>query len=142
MGFFDKVLGKKEKFPQLAQEHPVMSRLQSDMPGVETLASQISDPIELVPAEKATYVFIGKPPKHFGMAWVEGGEVRDFKTLAKQKGMTSLDLKPVMDKIKEAYEKNSSDEHFSMKVADRDVVITPAAALAGEVEQIILGVSS
>jgi hypothetical protein len=29
-----------------------------------------------------------------------------------------------------------------MKVADRDVVITPAAALAGEVEQIILGVSS
>lgn len=142
MGFFDKVLGNKKEFPPLAQEHPVMSRLQRDMPGLEILAREISDPIELVPAEKMTYVFIGKPPKQFGMAWVEGREVRDFKTLGKQKGMTSLDLKPFMEKIKETYEKNRSDEHFSTKVADRDVVVTPTAALASEVEQIIQGASS
>ena len=117
MGLFDKIMGKKEQYPPLPSDHPAMARLKSDMKGLEALAGQVTDRLELVPAGKATYVFIGKPPKMFGMAWVEESEINDFKKLGKEKGMTSLDLKPVTEKIRSAYEANPPDERFSLTVA-------------------------
>ena len=142
MGFLDKLMGKKDEYPPLPSDHPVKTRLQSDMKGLETLVQEVSDPLEVVPAGKATYVFIGKPPKQFGMAWVEGQEVKDFKKLGREKGMTSLDLKPVMEKIRTAYENNSPDERYSMKIGERNIVVAPASVLGGEVESAIEAASS
>jgi hypothetical protein len=142
MGFFDMLKGKKEEYPPLPADSPARPRLQSDMKGLEMLSQEVTDKMELVPAEQATYVFIGKPPKQFGMAWVSGGEIGDFKKLGKEKGMTSLDLKPVMDKIKAAYENNPPPDRFSLKVGDRDLTVAPAGALAGEVEKLVQSASA
>lgn len=142
MGFLDKLMGKKEEYQPLPADHAVMPRLQSDLKGLEVLAGEVTDSLEAVPAAKATYVFIGKPPKAFGMAWVEGQEIRDFKKLGKEKGMTSLDLKPAMEKIRVAYENNTPGERYSMKAGDRNIVVAPASALAAEVEGIIQAASA
>ena len=142
MGFLDKVFGKKEEVAPLADDHEAMSRLRQDMKGLEILAGDVTDRIEVVPAAKASYVFIGKPPKMFGLAWVDGGTVRDFKTLGKEKGMTSLDLKPVMDRIKSAYENHPPGERFGLKVGDREILVAPESGLAAEVEQAIQAASS
>jgi hypothetical protein len=142
MGLFDKLLGKKEDFPPLPSDHPSMARLEKDMKGLETLTREVSDRLEVVPAERASYVFIGKPPKVFGLVWVEGAEVKDFKLLGKEKGLTSLDLKPVTEKVKTAYENNPPSERFSMEIGGRSIVIAPASGLAGEVENVIQAAAS
>jgi hypothetical protein len=37
----------------------------------EKLAGETKDPLEVVPAEDSVYIFVGKPPKKFGIAWIE-----------------------------------------------------------------------
>lgn len=51
--------------PPLADENPVASKIEAARPSLETLAAEVDEPLEIVPAERATYVFIGKPPKRF-----------------------------------------------------------------------------
>ena len=142
MGLLDKIFGNKEEYQPLPQDHAAMNRLQQDMKGLETLAGDVTDRLEVVPAEKASYVFIGKPPKMFGLAWVEGDAVRDFKTLGKEKGLTSLDLKPVMDKIKVAYESNPPDERYALQIGGREILVAPAGGLASAVEEAIQAASA
>ena len=137
MGLFGKMFGQQPQYPELAGNSTAAGRLAAIRSNLETLAQDVHDPMEVVPTDDGAYVFIGKPPKKFGIAWIEGGEVKSFKTLMEEHGMTSQQAVKVSDQLREVYVRHHDTEHYRTKIADRDVVVTPSESLEHEVREIL-----
>ena len=90
-----------------------------------------------VPCGERTYIFIGKPPKRFGVAWIEDGEVKNFTLLAKEQGIGAKDMQAISDRLREAYEQHQDAERYQTTVAGREVVVTPVRELGDNVQGII-----
>lgn len=136
MGLFGKMFSQ-EKYPDLAGNSAAASRLAAIRGDLEKLVKDISDPMEVVPTDDGAYVFIGKPPKKFGIAWIEGGEVKSFKTLMEEHGMTGQDVAKVSDELRDVYVKHHDTEHYSATIANRDIVVTPSTPLEHDVREIL-----
>ena len=134
MGLFGK---SKPKYPELQDDNPLASQLDQISQPLNALIEQVKDPIEVVPDGKQTYVFIGKPPKKFGIAWIEQGEIKNFQLVAKEQGMSPSEMLAYSEKLGSAYEQHQNDERFTAHIGKRDVVVTPSAGLAQKVDQII-----
>ena len=81
MSILGKFLGGKQNYPLLDSSTPAARQLESVRPPLEKLADETKDPLEVVPAEDSVYIFVGKPPKKFGIAWIEDGEkIVNFKS--------------------------------------------------------------
>ncbi len=101
------------------------------------LAGRTRDPLEIVPAEHAAYVFIGKPPKSFGLAWIHDGEISGLNTLVEEHGLKPKEMQKVVEALRVAYERNADVSRFCATVQDREMVVTPSAELEHEVHDII-----
>jgi hypothetical protein len=106
---------------------------------LDQLADQVKDQLEVVPSEHAAYVYIGKPPKKFGLAWIHDGKISGLNTLVEEHGLDPLEVSKVVDQLREAYERNADVKRYCTTVHDRDVVVTPSARLEKEVHEIIDG---
>ncbi len=141
MGLFDKMFGGGEQYPELESEHYAMTRVNEVRPQLETLAGEVKDRLEVVPAEHAAYVFIGKPPKTFGLAWIHDGQVSSFKTLVEERGVAPPILEQLVDRLRGAYQKSADAPRFQTSVGGREVTVTPAAELEAEVHRLIEAVT-
>ncbi|HEX9777845.1 MAG TPA: hypothetical protein VGA63_06825 [Geopsychrobacteraceae bacterium] len=137
MGFFGKMFGQQPQYPDLAGDSTAAGQLAAIQSNLEQLARDVRDPMEVVPADDGAYVFIGKPPKKFGIAWIEGGEIKSFKTLMEEHGMTSQEAVKVSDQLRDVYVKHQDAEHYRTRIADRDVVVIPSQPLELEVREIL-----
>ena len=133
MGLFS----KKINYPELSLEHPAAEQIESIKGPLEKLVSQVSDPLEVVPADKHGYVFIGKPPKKFGIALLEEGSFKNFVALAKEKGLGDPKILSVIDNIGDIYKKNDDSERYKITVAGKDIVVTPCQKLEEQIKQIV-----
>jgi hypothetical protein len=136
MGLFS----KKINYPELSKEHPAAGQIESLKEPLEKLVSQVSDPLEVVPADNHGYVFIGKPPKKFGIALLEEGSFINFVALAKEKGLGDPKILSVIESLGDAYKKNQDSERYKISVAGKDVVVTPCRELETQIEQIVQSV--
>ena len=137
MGFFGKMFGGEPSYPELSADTQAAARLEAIRRNLESLARDVSDPLEVVPAEAGAYVFIGKPPKRFGIAWIEGNEVKSFKSIMAEHDVSAQTLNRVSDELREAYERHQGENRFQAQVADRQVVVTPSSGLEQEVRDIL-----
>ncbi len=138
MGLFDKVFGKKEEFPALSEASPTAGQIEQMKQPLEKLASEVSDPLEIVPTDNAAYAFIGKPPKKFGIAWVDAdGKIRNFKSLVDEKGLAPITIEKLSSRMREAYLKGEEAKRYSATIAGREVVVTASTSMASEIEKII-----
>lgn len=137
MGFLDKLFGGV-KYPELDQTSSAAKKLDGVRGSLEELTEKVKDPMEVVPTENSAYVFIGNPPKNFGMAWIEGGKVKNFKTLSEEKGVEQKQLVNIVDALAEVYQQNEGVDRFSTTIGGRTITVTPSQDLASEVQQIIL----
>lgn len=138
MGFLSQVLGKKPDYPPLERTNPASSRLGQMKEPLERLAGDFPDPLEIVPTQEAAYAFIGKPPKKFGVAWVDSdGKIHNFKTLVEDKGLSVVTLEKLSDELKAAYVRFENEERYSTKIGERDVVVTPSESLGSNLSEII-----
>ncbi len=133
MGFFT----KKPQHPDLAEDSMAAERIAAISANLEKLARDVRDPMEVVPTDDGAYVFIGKPPKKFGVAWIEGGEIKSFKTLMEEHGMSSQEVVKISDKLRDIYVRHHDCEHYCAKIADRDIVVTPSEPLENEVREVL-----
>ena len=74
---------KKLDYPELGAESPVAEQINEVEGPLKALMFQVSDPLEIFPPDDQSYVFIGKPPKKFGVAVIEDGEMQSFVAAAK-----------------------------------------------------------
>jgi len=139
MSLFGSLFSSKPDYPAMDPASTAASRIAEVESQLGELAGQVKDPLEIVPAKDAAYVFIGKPPKRFGLAWIHDGKVSGLKAIVEEHNLKPIQVAEAMDKLREAYERNADVDRFTATVQDRDVVVTPSAKLESEVHQIIDG---
>ena len=138
MGIMGKLFGAKVDYPALDSSAPAAKHLQSVRPPIEKLLSETSDQVEVVPAEDSVYIFIGKPPKKFGIAWIEsGGKLVNFKSLVAEKGFTNDRLEALSEDLKKAYIAHQDKPRFVTKISDRDVVVIPSDSLVSNLKGVV-----
>lgn len=136
MGLFS----KKVVYTELGDDHPAAKQFENIEAPLKELMGQVSGPWEIVPADKQAYVFIGKPPKKFGVAVLEDGTVNNFVALAKEKGLSNLKIISLVDELGNAYKQNQETERFKKTVAGKDVVVIPCQKFGAQLAQIIQSV--
>lgn len=141
MGILDKLTGKGKEYPQLDESIPAFAQLDGIRENLTRLVSDIDDNIEIVPADQAAYVYYGKPPKMFGIAWVHDGQIENFKSLVDEKGFSPNALQALTMQLKGAYEEHKSDDRFSYNIGDKKVTVIPSSGMAKDVGSIIEKVS-
>ena len=104
---------------------------------MEELASKAKDSLEVVTAENATYVFIGKPPKQFGIAWVQDGKIYNLKSLADEKGLSPVKLQKTSEELSKAYKRSEKDARYSTQIGGCSVTVAASETLGKEVDHII-----
>jgi ABC-type Fe3+-hydroxamate transport system substrate-binding protein len=137
MGLLGKLFGKEQELPQLDPASVAAKRLEKAKAELEAFVSKMHDRLEMVPADNAVYVFIGKPPGMFGMAWFHDGKEHNFKTLAKDKGLSQKKVQNMAASLGEAYEKSMEEPKFSATIAGKKVIVHPSEALLMDVVKII-----
>jgi hypothetical protein len=137
MSLFGNLFSSKPEFPAIDPSSTAASRVDEVKAQIGQLAEKTKDPLEVVPADQAAYVFIGKPPKKFGLAWVHGGELSSLHTLVEEHHLNPSEVEKVVDKLRHAYERHADDSRFCTTIEGRDVVVTPSVKLETEVREII-----
>jgi hypothetical protein len=137
MSLFGNLFSSKPDYPAIDPSSTAASRIAEVKTQLGELAGKTKDPLEVVPTEHAAYVFIGKPPKKFGLAWIHDGKISGLNTLVEEHGLKPLEVEQVIDQLRDAYARNADVNRFCTTVANRDVVVTPSARLETEVHEII-----
>lgn len=137
MGFFDRILASNKGYQPLDENSPAADRIAKISDQLESLSKQVHKPLEVVPGEEGSYVFIGKPPKDFGIAWIEGDKLHSLKTLAEEQGVNPQELKALSDNLRKIYEENQNDIRFTTKVGKKNIVVTPSEQFRNQVSDVI-----
>ena len=96
MGMFDKWFGGKQDFPPLPADNEAMAKLNEVKAQLEELARKVNDHLEVVPAEHEAYVYLGRPPKRFGIAWVHDGKVDGLKELVDESQLSQAEVQKMI----------------------------------------------
>lgn len=136
MGLLKNLIGGEEH-PPLPDDSYAVERIRKVMPGLRQLIEETNDRFEVVPAEQWAYVFIGKPPKKFGMAWITGDKVENLGELARQKHFSPITLEKIEDQLSDAYKRSATDQRFVLEVEGKEVIVTPSGDLESEVNRVI-----
>ena len=138
MGILGKFFGAQPDYPRLDASDPAAKYLESVRPPLKKLADETNDSLEVVPAEDSVYVFIGKPPKQFGVAWIEdGNKIINFKSLVEKKGISGSSLENLSKELRKAYVAHQEKPRYITKVSDRDVVVIPSTSLVNQLKGVV-----
>lgn len=136
MGLLKSIVGGEE-YPPLPDNSYAIERIRKVQTELQQLASETRDRIEVVPAEHSAYVFIGKPPKKFGMAWIAGGRITNLGELARQRNFSPITLEKIEDDLSDAYKRSESDRRFTCDIDGQEVIVTPSESLESDVHRTI-----
>jgi hypothetical protein len=138
MGILGKLFGATPDYPELGASDPAAKYLESVRSPLKKLADETNDPLEIVPAEDFVYIFIGKPPKKFGIAWIEDGKkIVNFKSLVDEKGLTTDKLQQLSEDLREVYIAHQDKPRFVTQINDRKVVVTPSTSLLDNLKVVV-----
>jgi hypothetical protein len=102
-----------------------------------SFAGRVKDRLEAVPTDKAMYVFVGKPPGAFGVAWFQDGEEYSFKTLMEEKNLSPQRIQNLSDKLRDIYAQHRDDPRYITRLADQAITVNPSASFADDVSGVI-----
>lgn len=139
MGMLDKLLGGKNDYPPLPADDDAQAKLAELKPQLEKLANKVHDHLEIVPGEHEAFVYLGKPPKRFGIAWLHDGKVDGLNELVDQHKLSQSQVQSLVVSLGHAYEHASDAPRYSTEVAGKKVTVIPSRGLGKEVHQIIEG---
>jgi hypothetical protein len=129
--------GEKDQHPPLDPSTPEGIRMEKYRDVATSFAAKLHDKLEVVPGEKVLYCFIGSPPEAFGIAWFEGAEEHNLKTLMKKRGLTTAQVAHISDELRHAYVRCQGQPRFTMPAGKKKITITPSATLERELAKII-----
>jgi hypothetical protein len=137
MGLLGKLFGGEPEFPPLEPESPAAAALRRDGDLLVDLAARANDRLEIVPGARTTVVLVGKPPKAFGVVWLEDGREHNVKALVKERGLSPAQVERLIDELREAYLRSTTAPRRTWAIGDKTVVVTPSELLAQEVTSAI-----
>jgi len=138
MGILGKFFGAKPDYPALNSSDPAAAYLESIRSPLKKLTAMTNDPLEIVPAEKSAYIIIGKPPKQFGIAWIEDGKnIVNLKTLVDEKSLSPDKLQQLNEGLRKAYITHQEKPRFVTQIGNRDVVVISSASLLDNLKGVV-----
>jgi hypothetical protein len=138
MGFFSNLFPHKgADYPALDTTSRAGRKVAEVRPELRELLHKVKQPLEVVPSEHAAYVFIGKPPNKFGLAWIHEGTVSGLNTLIQEHGVQPAEIDRTMEALREAYTRHGDAPHYTTTIDDKRVVVTASEQLEHEVHDII-----
>jgi len=137
MGLLDKLFGGGNDYPPLPENGLAMSRIDGIHNELENLTHKVRDHLEIVPAEHAAYVFLGKPPKRFGIAWIHDGKVTSLKEMIDDNHLTPGMVEQLIEELREAYTHAMDAPRYCAHIGDKEVVVIPSEGLESEVHEIL-----
>ena len=138
MGILGQFFGGKHDFPSLDSSAPAARQLEAVRPPLEKLMDETNDRLEVVPAEDSVYIFVGKPPKKFGIVWIEDGDkIVNFKSLVDEKGLSQDNLQNLSEDLKKAYIAHQDKPRYVTRIKDREVVVIPSESLLNNVKGVV-----
>jgi hypothetical protein len=140
MGFLDSILGHHKDHPPLDDGSVAARRLETRRQPLEAFVAKVHDRLELVPDADAVYVFIGRPPDTFGIAWLTDGAEHNLKTLIQARGLAPASAQAISERLREVYEAHRAAERRSATIAGKKVTVTQSDAFAADVRRIVLEV--
>lgn len=141
MGFLGLFGGEKE-LPQLDPASEAARRVEKEREMLEGFAKRVQDKLEIVPADRGQYVFVGKPPGSFGIVWFHDGKESNFKLAMKEHGLSAERVQILSDALRDAYKHHKDAPRYAWTLAGRTVTVTPDPTLAADVQKIIAKVES
>ncbi|MDO9292105.1 MAG: hypothetical protein Q7U09_11020 [Hydrogenophaga sp.] len=137
MGLLDKFFGGKVDYPPLPAGNEALAKLDEMKAPLEELAHKVHDHLEVVPAEHEAFVFLGKPPKNFGVAWIHDGKVTGLKEFAEEHHLTQVEVGKMIVRLGEAYQHASETPRYSAEFGGKQMVVIPSQGLEQEMHQIM-----
>ena len=137
MGLLDKFFGGKVDYPPLPAGNEALAQLDEMKAPLEELAHKVHDHLEVVPAEHEAFVFLGKPPKNFGVAWIHDGQVTGLKEFAEEHHLTQVEVGKMIVRLGEAYQHASETPRYSAEFGGKQMVVIPSQGLEQEMHQIM-----
>lgn len=137
MGMFDKLFGAKQDYPPLPADNDAVAKLDAMKAPLEELARKVNDHLEVVPADHEAYVYLGKPPNRFGIAWIHDGKMDGLKEIVEDNELSQAATQKMISSLGAAYEHASDAPRYSAEIAGKTVVVIPSAKLGAEVHQIM-----
>ena len=137
MGLLDKIFGSKVNYPPLPAGNDALVKLDEVKAPLEELAHKVSDHLEVVPAEHEAFVFLGKPPEAFGIAWIHDGKVTSLKDMAKEHQLSAVQVGELIVQLGQAYKHASDAPRYSAEFGGKQMVVIPSKGLGQEVHQIM-----
>ena len=137
MSIFSRLFGKDRDYPPLDETNPATEQLKAIREPLQKLAKEVSDPLEVVPSQGTAYVFVGKPPKKFGLVWIHDGEVSNLKNLVQDKGIKPAQLQNIVEELTKAYEHSVEAKRYVTTLGERQLVVTPNPELEKTVHEIM-----
>lgn len=137
MGLLDRFFGSKVTYPPLPAGNEAAHQFEAIKPPLEELAHKVSDHLEVVPTDQEAFVFLGKPPKSFGIAWIHDGKVTGLKEFAEEHHLSQVQVGKLVAKLGDAYEHASDTPRYTAEVGGKQVVVIPSDGLGQEIHQIL-----
>lgn len=138
MGILDKIFGsKKPDYPPLDTQTELAEQLKRVETELRAFVETIDEDLEIVPAPDETFVFFGKPPKAFGLAWIREGQVKNMSKVFAEKKMPPHRAEAFGELLRAAYKGSKDEERYSTELAGRTVVVTPSDGLRRKVHDIV-----
>jgi len=137
MGMFDKWFGGAKDYPPLPVDNDARAKLNEVQGPLEELAGRVKDSLEVVPAEHEAFVYLGHPPKRFGIAWIHDGKVSALNEIVDENNLSQPEVQKLVGKLGKAYEHAGDAPRYSAEVAGKKVVVIPSRGLGQEVHQIL-----
>lgn len=137
MGMLDKLFSQTEAYPPLPQDALAKAKLDVIRKELESLTHRVRERLEIVPADHAAFIFLGKPPKRFGIAWIHDGRISSLNELINENHLTPIKVDRLLDELRQAYTQASDAPRYSTQIGNKDVVVIPSEGLEHEVQNIL-----
>lgn len=137
MGMFDRLFGHKPDYPPLPPDSPDRAHLDAVRAPLDDLAHRVSDPLEVVVADDEAFVFLGSPPKRFGIAWLHDGKVVGVKEMIAEGHLSQADAGRMINQIGDAYAAAGNAPRYTVEVGGRQVVLISSDDLEHRVHEIV-----
>ena len=137
MGIIAGLFGRKAARPPLDPASAAAAGIAAQAALLEPFVRKVHVPLELVPAAAAVYLYLGKPPGDFGMAWFEGGREHSFTTLKEKEGVSQGRIQALAARLGAAYRKHGGAERCVVTIAGKEVLVNPSEPLAAAIRKAI-----
>jgi hypothetical protein len=95
------------------------------------------DKMEVVPGAGAIYVYVGNPPKAFGLVWFENGERFDVRSLLGTGALAPESAAMLTRQIRAVYESHDAADRFGYEASSHKVTVTHSDEMYRELRKTI-----